>query len=152
MSYLFINPVSEINISYHPKIPINKRAKVASSSDAYNYFLEVFDPSVMNIKEEAAVLYLNRGGRVVGVYKLSSGGITGTVVDIRLILGIALKSLTCGIILAHTHPSGELNPSKADIELTQRLKEAAKIMEISLLDHLILSTEAFYSFADEGCI
>ncbi len=125
---------------------------INSSNDAYDCFLEIFEPTVMNIKEEAAVLYLNRGGRVIGAYKLSSGGITGTIVDVRLILAIALKSLACSIILAHTHPSGELRHSKADQELTLRLKEAARIMEISLLDHLIISIEGYYSFADKAII
>lgn len=106
----------------------------------------------MNIKEEAVVLFLNRGNRVLGGYKVSSGGITGTIVDIRIILAIALKCLASGIILAHTHPSGELNPSRADKELTLKLKEAAKLMDISLLDHLIISLVAYYSFADEGMI
>ena len=106
----------------------------------------------MNIKEEAVVLFLNRGNRVLGGYKVSSGGITGTVVDIRIILAIALKCLASGMILAHTHPSGELNPSNADKGLTQKLKEAANLMDISLLDHLIITSETYYSFADEEVI
>ena len=98
------------------------------------------------------MLFLNRGNRVLGGYKISSGGITGTVVDIRIILAIALKCLASGIILAHTHPSGELTPSRTDKELTQKLKEAAKLMDISLLDHLIITENAHYSFADEGIL
>ena len=106
----------------------------------------------MNIKEEAVVLFLNRGNRVLGGYKVSSGGITGTVVDIRIILAIALKCLASGMILAHTHPSGELNPSRSDKELTLKLKEAAKLMDISLLDHLVITSDTYYSFADEGLL
>jgi DNA repair protein RadC len=75
--------------------------------------------------------------------------ITGTVVDIRIILGIALKSLATGIIIAHTHPSGELKPSKANIDLTQKLKVACKKMEITLLDHFIITTESYFSFKDD---
>ena len=105
---------------------------------------------LMTIKEECFALFLNRNNRIFGSYKISSGGITGTVVDIRLILSIALKSLSTGLILAHNHPSGNLKPSNADVDKTQRLKEAAKIMDIKLLDHLIITTEGFYSFADDG--
>jgi len=144
--------LSEIHIKYEPKVqPIN-RPKIQSSQDAYQQLLQFFDQSVMNIKEEAVALFLNRSNRVLGGYKVSSGGISGTVVDIRIILAIALKSQASGIIIAHTHPSGELQPSRADQELTQKLKEATKLMDISLLDHLIITCEAFYSFADEGLI
>jgi DNA repair protein RadC len=86
----------------------------------------------------------------VGAYHISSGGITGTVVDIKIVLAIALKALACAIVIAHTHPSGSLKPSRADEELILKLREAAKLMDILLLDHLILSTEGYYSFADEG--
>ena len=147
-----LNALSEISIKYEPKVqPIN-RPKITSSEDAYKHFLELLEHSVMTIKEEAVVLFLNRSNRVLGGYKISSGGITGTVVDIRLILAIALKSLASGLILAHTHPSGELLPSRADKDLTQKLKDAAKLMDISLFDHLILTTESYYSFAEEGIL
>ena len=99
--------ISEIQISYNPLLPVSKKPRISSSVDAQEVFRQVFDENLLNIKEEAAVLYLNRGNRVVGAYKVSSGGITGTIVDTRLILGIALKALACNIMLAHTHPSGE---------------------------------------------
>jgi DNA repair protein RadC len=102
----------------------------------------------MNIKQEAAVLFLNRGNRLIGGYKISVGGITGTAVDIRIILAIALKYFATGIIIVHTHPSGELKPSKADMNLTNQLKLACKIMEITLHDHLIITTESYCSFED----
>ena len=104
----------------------------------------------MNIKEQCAVLFLNRGNRVIGGYKLATGGITGVVVDIRIILGTALKCLATGIILAHTHPSGELKPSTVDKGLTEKLKQAAKHMEITLMDHLIIASTGYFSFQDEG--
>lgn len=147
LSYL-----SEINITYNPKITPTDRPKVTSPEDAYHYFLELLGKTNLNIKEEAAVLFLNRGNRVIGAYKLSTGGITSTVVDIRIILGIALKCLACGIMLAHTHPSGELQPSKYDLALTVKLKEACKLIDIQLLDHLIITKEKYHSFADNGMI
>jgi DNA repair protein RadC len=89
---------------------------------------------------------------VLGGHLCSTGGLTGTVADIRLILGIALKACACNIIISHNHPSGNLKPSMADKEITTRLKEAGKLMDISLLDHIIISPSEgqYFSFADEG--
>jgi DNA repair protein RadC len=144
--------ISEIEIRYNPKIPTLRKAQIKSSNDAYRQFMILLDEHIMNIKEESAVLFLNRGNRVIGGYKISSGGITSTVMDIRIILGTALKCLATGIIIAHTHPSGELKPSKSDIDLTEQLKQACKLMEITLLDHLIITSESYYSFEDEGLL
>lgn len=128
------------------------RPKIRTSEDSFKNCMLFFNADNLSIKEEAVALFLNRGNRVLGGYRVSSGGIAGTVVDIRLILSIALKCLASGVILAHNHPSGELKPSKVDIDLTQKLKEAAKLMDINLLDHLIITISGFYSFADEGII
>ena len=144
------NYISEVIITYQPT-PINTSIKVINSSrESNSIFREVMDNSLFSVKEECALLFLNKANKIVGIYHVSSGGITGTVVDIRIILGIALKALACNIILAHTHPSGNLTPSQADEELTRKLKEAAKLMDISLLDHLIITSETYFSFADEG--
>ena len=147
-----MNTLSEIQIKYNPKVSAFDRPQIKSSQDAFIQFMLFLDTQQFYIKEEAAVLYLNRANRVIGGYKLSMGGITGTIVDIRIILGIALKSLSCGIIIAHTHPSGELVPSTNDRDFTLKLKEAGKVMDIKLLDHLIIAEGRFYSFADEGVI
>jgi len=112
MKSLLPHTLPEIQISYQPKVAAIHRPKITCAEDAYRYFLEAFNPNELNIREEAAVLFLNRANRIIGLYRLSTGGITGTIMDIRLILGIALKSLACGLIIAHTHPSGELKPSK----------------------------------------
>src|SRR5580698_5987260 len=109
--------LSEIEIRYNPKIPTLQKPKITNSLDAYHQFMLLLDTEKLNIQEEVAVLFLNRGNRVIGGYKLATGGITGVVVDIRIILGVALKCLATGLILAHTHPSGELKPSNADKEL-----------------------------------
>ena len=97
-------------------------------------------------------MYLNRANRVIGVFPVSTGGITATIADPRLILAVALKTGACSIILAHNHPSGNLKPSHADEELTHKIKEAAKFMDIKVIEHLIISPdrEMYYSFADEG--
>lgn len=143
---------SEIYIRYEPKVQALSLPRIQSVDDAYQNCLMFLNSDNMNIKEEAVVLFLNRGNRVLGGYKVSSGGITGTIVDIRIILGIALKCLASGIILAHTHPSGELYPSKTDKDLTQKLKEASRLMDITLLDHLIITLESYFSFADDGIL
>ena len=145
-----IQEFAEIEISYKPKFLSLAQNKATSSKDVYQIFLSLFDPKQLHIKEECYALFLNRNNRIFGSYKVSSGGITSTVVDIRLILSIALKSLSTGLIIAHSHPSGNLVPSNADFQITKRLKEAAELMDISLIDHLIISCDSYYSFADHG--
>src|SRR5580693_3324691 len=142
--------LSEIQIRYKPKVPAIQRPQIICSEDAYQQFLLLMDQTQFNIREEAAVLFLNRNNRILGGYKLSTGGISGTVLDIRLILSSALKSLSSGIFIAHSHPSGDLRPSRSDIDVTIRLREAARLMDIILLDHLILTTETFTSMAEHG--
>jgi DNA repair protein RadC len=144
--------MSEIELRYNPTVPAHKKPRITCSKDVYVQFLELMDRTQFNIKEEAVILFMNRGNRVIGGYKLSTGGINGTVVDIRIILCMALKTLASGIILSHTHPSGEMNPSTADLDLTKRLSESAKLMDIKLVDHLIISNNGYLSFADEGLI
>ena len=96
-------------------------------------------------------MYLNHRKKVIGVYRLSKGGITGTVADIRLVLSVALKTLATSIVISHNHPSGNPNPSVADIKVTMKLKQACEIMEIELIDHLVVTQgEKFYSFKDNG--
>ena len=144
--------VAEIEVSYRPAI--SNKPIIKSALDAYVVLKPFFPENLIALKEIFVVVYLNRCNRVIGLYELSSGGITGTVADIRLILGIALKVVATSIILAHNHPSGFLKPSKADELLTSKIKEAVKYMDIQLVDHLIISqTEgAYYSFTDEGVL
>jgi DNA repair protein RadC len=102
--------------------------------------------------EEFWVLLLNRANRVIRKKKISEGGLSGTVADPRIIYKLAVEDLACSIIVAHNHPSGNLTASQNDIELTRRLREAGKVMEIQLLDHLIIAGHKYFSFADEGLI
>lgn len=142
---------AEIEVSYRPAI--SNKPIITSSLDAYSVLKEFISQNTISLQEHFIVMYLNRANRVLGVYKLSNGGITGTVADPRLILGIALKIAATGIILAHNHPSGNLKPSNADVELTKKIKTASSFMDILVSDHLILSANnEFYSFADEGLI
>ena len=145
--------LAEITVSYRPQIAQNKRPTINSSLDAYKTLLELYPDDTISLQEQFVVLFLNRTNKILGAYKLSVGGITGTVADPRLILGTALKVVATGLILSHNHPSGNLKPSKQDEELTKTIKAAARFMDINVLDHLILSPEGSYlSFADEGLL
>jgi DNA repair protein RadC len=102
--------------------------------------------------EEFWILFLNRSNKVINMMKLSQGGISGTVTDVRIVMKKAIEYLASGIIVCHNHPSGNLNPSESDTKITQKIKEAGNLMDIQLLDHLIISDKDYYSFADNGLI
>lgn len=145
------NSIAEISVSYKPKDC--SHPQITSAADARDYLLYFFNDDTIALHERFVVGYLNRANKLMGVYEVSKGGISGTVVDIRLILSVALKSAATGIILAHNHPSGNLNPSESDISITDKINKACKLMDIKLLDHLILSPAlTFLSFAEEGLL
>jgi len=124
-----------------------KRIKITSSKDAS----DLFQPVLGDLKhEEFWVLLLNRSNKMLEKIKISQGGISGTVIDTRIILKQALDRFSSSIILCHNHPSGNKSPSKADMDITNRIRQAAKIMDISLLDHIIIANKTYFSFADEG--
>jgi DNA repair protein RadC len=145
--------IMEMDIVYKP---IRKKKSVSSidtSAKAYDILKPFYNKNTIACQEELIVLYLNQANYPVGVYKVGKGGITGTVADIRLIMATALKALATGLIISHNHPSGALSPSGADRSLTNKLKDACKLMDIVLLDHLILTPhEGYYSFADCGAL
>ena len=142
--------VSEIKVSYSNAN--TEKVKIKSSSDIYELVYNHWDHDLLELQEEVKLVLLNRANIVVGIYELSKGGISGCVVDIKLILGIALKAIASSIVLVHNHPSGNLKESNADREITARLNSACKIMEIALLDHLIISKFGYLSFKDEGML
>ncbi|UJH66543.1 RadC family protein [Allomuricauda sp. SCSIO 65647] len=123
--------------------------KIVSSLDAF----ELLQPLIGELEhEEFWILYLNNSNKVVYKGQLSKGGITGTLVDVRLVMKQALELGAVALILAHNHPSNSLKPSKADKELTVKLKRASGILDIKVLDHLIITHKAYFSFADEGVL
>jgi DNA repair protein RadC len=138
-----------VRIVYSKNQPNSERLKVTSSDAAYRILKDIWSKQI-ETREEFIILLLDRSNAVLGYHMLSMGGITGTVADIRLLYSLALKSLATGIIVSHNHPSGNLNPSQADRTLTKRIKEAGVILDITLLDHVIITTDGYYSFADEG--
>jgi DNA repair protein RadC len=145
-----LQQVAEITVSYKPAK--GKKQVIASSKDAYAILRDFYSPDTISLHEQFLVMYLNKSNKVIGIYKASTGGITGTVADIRLILSVALKVAATGLVLSHNHPSGGLKPSREDEQLTSKIKQSAQLMDIKLLDHLIITEEECYSFADEGII
>ncbi len=144
--------VSEITLSYKPNVKPSNRPKVTCSQDAVEIFRKMWEDGRIEFVEEFKVMLLNRTNRVIGIVSISAGGISGTVADPKLIFAAGLKACTSSIILAHNHPSGNLNPSQADINLTRKLKQAGEVLEMPVLDHIIVTGEGFYSFADEGML
>lgn len=127
----------------------NDLPAITCSRDAY----EILGPLLEDLThEEFHILLLNRANVVVRRLTISKGGISGTVVDARLIFKPALELLASSVILCHNHPSGKIKPSEADISLTKKLKQAGKMMDVNILDHLIIGHRQYYSFADEGIL
>ncbi|MBO9681961.1 MAG: JAB domain-containing protein [Flavisolibacter sp.] len=140
----------EIHLCYNREFNPSELPVLNKSDDVYALLLEIWDRDQLQIREDFKVILLNHNSRVLGIYNHTSGGIAGTVCDVRLIMASALKSLATGIVLAHNHPSGNLEPSKADRFLTAKLADACRLFDISLLDHFIISKESYYSFSKNG--
>ncbi len=149
-----LTQTAELTVSYQVTPDWSSLPIIGSSEDAYKAIFPFFPSHTVALQEHFIVCYLNRANKMVGVYHTSSGGITHTVADPRIILGVALKTAAVGVLLAHNHPSGNLKASSADIDLTKRLVDAGNIMDINVLDHLIVTPEngRYLSFADHGMI
>lgn len=125
------------------------RPKITSSRQVF----EFFQPIMGDLPhEEFWILLLNRANKIIHPHRISQGGMTGTVIDVRMVLRTALENQATSIILCHNHPSGNIEASQSDIEITQKLNQAGKIMDIPVLDHIIVSEKNYFSFADEGMI
>jgi DNA repair proteins len=144
--------VNEIKLTYKTKVKASERYQVFCSMDMYKVLMKVYDCDTMEYKEYFKVILLNQANKVLGVHNLSEGGIDGTYADVRQILQIALLTNATGIIISHNHPSGNTEPSINDKRLTNAINQACKVMNIQLLDHLIVTTESYYSFGDNGMI
>lgn len=144
--------VAEVELIYKTKVKASERPKISCSKDAYKLFLEYWDKDKLELVEEFKVMLLNRVHKVLGICSLSSGGVSGTIADPKLVFMTALKANACYIMAAHNHPSGNLKPSNADETLTTKMKEAGRFLDLPLLDHLIVTAEGYLSFADEGLV
>ena len=144
--------LSEVQMSYKTKVKPSELECITSSRDSNDNLKEVYNDDQIEYVEQLTILLLNRANKVLGWVKVSQGGITGTIADPRIIFQAALISNATSIILSHNHPSGNKKPSAQDIDLTRKVKEGGKVLDILILDHLIITTDGYYSFADEGII
>ncbi|MEZ4842337.1 MAG: JAB domain-containing protein [Flavobacteriaceae bacterium] len=145
--------VNEIQISYKEKLRTIQSKPVKSSEDVAQVLFANWDIKTIGLHESFKVLLLNNSNKIKGIYQLSSGGITGTLVDLRILFALVLKTLSVAIIIAHNHPSSKLQPSESDKQLTDKIVKAAKLLDIKVLDHIILTPDKkYFSFADNGLL
>ena len=133
------NEIAEVKLSYSPKVKVSKMALISQSKEAETYFRSFFE----NIEyyESFKVMLLNRGNRILGIYNHTTGGQTGCIIDVKMVIQAAIFSHAKGVILCHNHPSGNTQPSEADLRITKQVKQALNYFEITLLDHLIITPE-----------
>ena len=143
--------VNEITVSYKGNFKTNESPKITSSSDAGELLFENWNKNKIGLQESFKVILLNNANMVKGIYEVSSGGITGTLVDIRILFAVVLKSVSTAVIIGHNHPSGTLRPSEADKNITRKIAKAGELLDIKVLDHIILTPDGnYFSFSDEG--
>jgi DNA repair protein RadC len=147
---LFKNEIAKVSLSYSPKLKPSEMAQIAQSQDAEHYFRTFFEDIYYH--ESFKVMLLNRINKILSIYNHTTGGQAGCVIDVKMIVQSAILSHAKGVILCHNHPSGNTQPSKAELSITKQIKQVFNYFEISLLDHLILTTEHFNSLADIGYI
>ena len=142
-----LSALYDVIVQYNTTAP--KRKRVTSSVDAY----ACFAPHMQDLEqEEVWVLYLNKVNDVLDIKRMFVGGLDSSMMDVRLVIKEAILKRATGVIVAHNHPSGEVKPSKVDINMTEKLKKAVNLCDISLLDHIVVSGMKFYSMADEGIL
>ena len=144
--------VAEVELSYRNRVPNKNRKKVMDSYSAYKILRDNYSDNTIDYKETFKVLYMNQNCQVLGCSTISEGGITQTMADVRLVMQGALLTNAVAMILAHNHPSGSTRPSREDDLLTRRIVEAAKLLDLRVADHIILTSEDYYSYDDEGRI
>ena len=142
--------VAEVQISYRNPVRPSQRPRLTSSKEVYNLLLACWNPQRIEYAEEFKILLLNNANRVLGLYHVSSGGIDATPVDAKVLFTAALKANASALILVHNHPSRNLKASEADIILTKKLLQGARLLDIRILDHLIITPDGYYSFKDMG--
>jgi DNA repair protein RadC len=143
--------IPEITVSYKDTVKPSERAVISCAADAAKIMGTALK-DCMEHHEEVYVLFLNRRNRVLGISNIAKGGLSGALVDVRIILQTALKVSASGIIISHNHASGSITPSQEDLKMTQKIKTACELLEIKLLDHVIMTSEVYTSFAEEGLL
>lgn len=147
-----INTVAEVQLIYKTNVKPSMRPKVNSSRSAYQVLVESWDQDRIEFVEQFKILLVNMSNKVFGVCEICTGGVAATYVDVKLVMVAALKANATGIILSHNHPSGNLQPSFADKEITNKISKAAQILDMRILDHIIVTPEGYFSFKDEGLL
>lgn len=148
MTKLDLFKISEIELTYKRKVKASDRPKVSCSKDAYKLFRENWDDLTINLQEEFKILLLDRNNQCMGIVPISKGGVSGTMVDPKLVFASALKARACSLVLGHNHPSTNTTPSQMDKSLTTKLVDGGKLLDISILDHIIVTDKTYASFAD----
>lgn len=142
--------VAEVSLVYKTKVKASERPRIKCSKDVYRLMKQVIGEDIINHHEEVWVMLLNLSNRVIGVSRISSGGINSAIVDVRLILQVCIKANASNFVLVHNHPGGGNKPSPQDDAITEKVFIAAKYVDIKLYDHIIVTDEEFYSYADKG--
>ena len=143
--------LAEVQLTYSTNVKPSQRTQVKTSLDTYNILKEVWSNDIEH-RESFIIIMLNRANKVLGWAKISTGGVSGTVCDPKIIFQFALNANATAIILSHNHPSGNFQPSQEDKRLTETIKQGGQILDITLIDHVIMTSEAYYSFSDEGIL
>lgn len=144
--------VEELILVRKNKIKVSDRPKISNSYDSVNIFRDNWNPDSLELYESFKIMLFNRNMRVLGIYEVSRGSGAGCVVDTKFVFGVCLLAGACSMILAHNHPSGNLKFSKQDVDLTCKLKEAGKLLDIDVLDHVVITLESYSSMADNELI
>ncbi|SDM62377.1 DNA repair protein RadC [Daejeonella rubra] len=142
--------VAEVKLTYKTTVKASDRPQISSSTDVYKVLQSNWNFEIIEFIEEFKIILLNRANRVLGIVPISVGGTAGTVADPKVIFVSALKCNAASVILIHNHPSGNLRPSQADMELTRKLKSAGQFLDLPIIEHIILTKDGYLSFADEG--
>lgn len=141
---------AQVELVYRNKVKAADRAVVRTSKEAYKLLLSSWDENRIELVESFRIMLLNRSNACLGISEISTGGATSCIADPKIIFATALKARACNLILAHNHPSGNVQPSNADIMVSRKVRQGAGLLDIQVLDHLIVTPDQYYSFADEG--
>lgn len=153
MSTTIKQQVPEISLQYSSNVPKDKRIQLANSAQAFDVFWDYWDKGTLELQESLWVMLLNANHEILGVQLHSKGGLSATTLDLRHLLGLALKANAPFFVLAHNHPAGSITPSESDLALTKKVQEGAKMVDLALRDHLIISPFGYYySFAEKGLL
>ena len=145
--------VCEVRLTYSNKVKASERMSIKQSNEVYTFLKDyVFNPETIEFRESFKLILLNGANKILGFSTISDGGLNSTIADVRMVMQAALLSNASSMIIAHNHPSGQLFPSEEDKQLTNKIRSASDILNIKLLDHVIVTSESYYSFADEGRI